>query len=147
MVLCQNLLPENVDLTIEYVAALEKVGQKALADERYDQAFTFHDKTCDRFPKSANAHNTLAWLGACCRRDLDKAVEHGKLANALVPNRAGYLDTLAEAYFQRGDHDAALATMKRCVELEPSRAYYQKQLKRFTAGDRSVPIPTADGDE
>jgi predicted Zn-dependent protease len=147
MATCQELMPDNVDLPIEYVAALEKADAKAVADEVFARALAVQEKLCSEHPRSANAHNTLAWLAACSRRDLDKAAEHAKKAVELAPNKAGYLDTLAEVHFQRGEQEQAVATMKRCVELEPKRDYYRKQAKRFAAGDKMAPVPTPDDDD
>jgi hypothetical protein len=31
--------------------------------------------------------------------------------------------------------------MKRCLALEPKNDYFQKQLKRFEAGDPKAPVP------
>jgi tetratricopeptide (TPR) repeat protein len=144
---CQDLMPENVDLTIDYITSLESAGEKVMADELYKRSLVFQEKLCEDHPRSANLHNSIAWLMACCRRDLEKAVTHGKKAVEMMPDKAGYIDTLAEAHFQRGDQAEAVALMKRCQELEPKRDYYKKQGKRFEAGDRKAPVPEANGDE
>ena len=51
----------------------------------------------------------------------------------LAPASAGYIDTLAEVYYQRGDKARALESMKKCIELDPKSSYYPKQIKRFQA--------------
>jgi tetratricopeptide (TPR) repeat protein len=86
-------------------------------------------------------HNSLAWLAARCRRQLALAENHAKKAVELAPDTPGYLDTLAEVQFQSGRKEAAIATMKRCIELDPDRPYYRKQLKRFEAGDPLADVP------
>ena len=77
-------------------------------------------------------------MSACCRRNLDKALQHAEKAVELSPSTAGYLDTLAEVHFQRGDKDKAIAMQKRAVKLNPKKSYYRKQLKRLEAGDPSA---------
>ena len=95
--------------------------------------FGHFEKVCKAYPKSAQNHNSLAWLAVCCRRQLDKALEHSKKAVELAPKTAGYLDTLAEVYYQRGDKAQAIKLMKKCIELNPASTYYKKQIKRFEA--------------
>jgi tetratricopeptide (TPR) repeat protein len=138
---CQSLLPGNVDLAIGVTPELEKRNEKKLADEVFAKALAANEKVCADYPKSAGHHNNLAWLCACCRRELDKGLEHATAAVKLMPDNTGYVDTLAEVHFQRGDKDKAIELMKKCVEAEPKRSYFRKQLQRFEAGDRSAEVP------
>jgi hypothetical protein len=57
------------------------------------------------------------------------------------PPNTGYLDTLAEVLFQRGDEEKAIELMKKAIELNGKNVYLQKQLQRFEVGDRNVDIP------
>jgi cytochrome c-type biogenesis protein CcmH/NrfG len=59
----------------------------------------------------------------------------------LSPKTSAYQDTLAEALFQAGKKDDALAAIKRAIELDPKRRYYKEQLKRIEAGDPKVALP------
>ena len=36
--------------------------------------------------------------------------------------------------------------MKKCIEMDPKRVYYRKQIERFEKGDRMVELP-AEGDD
>ena len=117
------------------------------ADELLSKLVDVHEKTCKEYPNSAANHNSLAWLLACCRRQLDKALEHAKKAVELAPEQAGYLDTLAEVHFQRGEKDKAIAHMKKCLEMEPQRPFFRKQLKRFEAGDPKADLPSTVADD
>ena len=71
---------------------------------------------------------------------LPLGLAHARKAVELEPGNAGYLDTLAEVHFQRGDQAEAIRLMRRCLELTPDRDYYQRQLKRFQAGDRLTEV-------
>jgi tetratricopeptide (TPR) repeat protein len=144
---CESLLPGNIDLAIHVVPELEKRGQKKEADDRFTHTLQLHEKLCGDYPRSAWAHNNLAWLCACCRRNLDGALEHARKAVELAPDQTGYLDTLAEVHFQRGDRDRAIEAMKKCLAKDGKNSYYRKQLKRFEAGDNSVEVPSAGDDD
>jgi tetratricopeptide (TPR) repeat protein len=144
--LCETILSGDVDLPCGAVPALDKLGRKKEADELFAHCRDLHEKLCQEYPKSAREHNSLAWLSACCRRELDKGLEHAQKAVALAPDSAGYYDTLGEVYFQRGDKEKALAAARKSVELAPKVVYYKRQLKRIEAGDPKAELPPQ-GDE
>lgn len=138
---CLALTPGNLDLAILLVPELAKRGRGADADALYVRAQATYEDLCKAHPNSAFGHNSAAWLAACCRRDLDAALTHAQRATELSPQFAGYRDTLAEVHFQRGDKAKAIALIKECQRMEPTNAYFAKQLQRFEAGDPSVPPP------
>lgn len=133
--------PGYANLPIELVPELERRGHKKEAADLFNRCYGTYEKVCRAYPRCAWAHNSAAWLSACCRRNLDPALDHAEKAVALAPDHAGYLDTLAEVHFQRGNKDKAIAVQKRAIELNPKKAYYRKQLKRIQAGDPSAPRP------
>lgn len=136
-----TMLPGNIELPLQLVPELDRKGRKDEADQLFARVLAVNEKLCSDYPRAADGHNNVAWLAAGCRRQLDKALEHARKAVELEPKNAGYLDTLAEVYFQRGDKDRALALMKKCIEMEPDNTYFPKQLKRFEAGDRNAEVP------
>lgn len=138
-------MPAGIDLPIYVVPELEKGGHKKEAEDLFARVYTFHEKSCADNPKSAVAHNSLAWLAARCRRQLDKAVEHAQKAVDLAPDVPGYHESLAEAHFQKGDKTKAVEAIKKAIELEPKRTYYRNQLKRIEAGDPTAPLPDPAG--
>jgi tetratricopeptide (TPR) repeat protein len=137
---CQRLLPGEIDTAVAFVPALARRGRARAAEELFAKTLAAHQALCKDYPRCAWAHNGLAWLAARCRRQFDVALSHARQAVSLAPDNAGYLDTLAEVQFQRGERDEALRLMRRCIELDPRRAYYRQQLKRFKAGDRSAEV-------
>ena len=139
-----EVLPNNLELILEVVPPLEKVGRKKDADELCSVAFAAYEKLARDYPNSAFLHNSYSWLAANCRRELDRALEHAEAAVKLEPKAAGYIDTLAEVHFRRGDKAKAIELMKQCAALEPKSAYYRKQLDRFAAGDINSPVPETD---
>lgn len=138
---CLALTPGNLDLAILLVPELAKRGRAADADALYARSQGAYEDLCKAHPTSAFAHNSAAWLAACCRRDLDAALTHAQKATELSPQFAGYRDTLAEVHFQRGDKATAIALIKECQRMEPANQYFAKQLQRFEAGDASIPPP------
>jgi tetratricopeptide (TPR) repeat protein len=134
-------LPEEIDVVTDLVRALDRRKRRADADRLFEGVHAGLQKACSDFPKSAGCHNRLAWLLARCGRRLDSAVKHARTATTLGPGVPGYLDTLAEAHFQRGDRAEAVALMKRAVTLAPGRAYFKAQLRRMEAGDPAADLP------
>jgi predicted Zn-dependent protease len=134
-------MPEEIGLVIDLVRAFDRAKRKADADRLFDEVYARLAGACKSAPKSAGCHNRLAWLGCRCARRLDAALEHAKTATTLMPDYAGYLDTLAEVHFQRGDQADAVSAMKRAVKLAGGQAYYAAQLKRIEAGDRTADVP------
>ncbi|HYT90187.1 MAG TPA: tetratricopeptide repeat protein, partial [Gemmataceae bacterium] len=135
-----SLLPGDAELPITLVPELLKRGEKRRADELFERVAELYERQCKEYPRDGGAHNAFAWLAARCRRQLDRAMGHAQEAVRLAPDSAGYLDTLAEVHFQRGEQAEALRLMRRCVELAPAREYYRRQLKRIEAGDPKVDV-------
>jgi tetratricopeptide (TPR) repeat protein len=143
--LCLAALPGNSDLQALLVPELAKRGRTAEADALFAKCYDPYAKLCQEYPKSAWAHNGLAWLCASTRRRLDAGLEHAQKAAELEPAHPGYHDTLAEIHFQRGEKDKAIAEIKRSIALDDKRAYFKKQLKRFEAGDPNAELPPLAG--
>ncbi len=140
-------LPGDTFIPVEMVPAWDKAGRKKDAQELFDRCMAVQEKFCRDYPNCPWGHNSVAWVSACCRRNLDAAREHALKAVALAPDNAGDLDTLAEVYFQRGDKDQAVAAEKKAVDLDPKKTYYRKQLQRIEAGDPAAERPAEDSEE
>ncbi len=127
-------------MPIGIVPELEKRGRKKEAADLFGKVWAVHERMCKDYPKSALGHNNIAWLAVRCRRNLDEALQHAKLAVDLTPDNARYIDTLAEVYFQKGEKEKALELTKKCIKVDPKYTYFQRQLKRIEAGDASVDV-------
>ena len=137
----QENAPGNTDMPIRMVPLLEAKGKKEEADKIFAKSLEVQEEFCKVFPNSSTAHNSYAWVCACCKRNLDEALKHGIKATELAPNHPGHLDTLAEVYFQKGDTAKALELQTKVVKLDPDRPYFRKQLERFKKGDKNAPLP------
>ncbi|HEV3237525.1 MAG TPA: hypothetical protein VGZ25_11085 [Gemmataceae bacterium] len=138
---CQTILPLAIEPALHVVPALEKADRKKEADELLRPLLERRLRLCKDYPKSYREHNAVAWLLVNCRRELDVALDHANEAVRLAPDNPGYLDTLAEIHFQRGDKDKAIEAIKKCMVMDPKKTYFAKQLKRFEAGDLKLAIP------
>jgi hypothetical protein len=139
--LAQAALPGAVEAPILAVPELERLGRKKEAADVFNRAAAVYEKLCQDYPNCAWAHNSAAWLSACCRRNLDKALVHAEKAVKLAPDTPGHLDTLAEVHFQLGHKDKAVELQKKVVQLEPNKPYFRLQLKRLEAGDPAAERP------
>jgi tetratricopeptide (TPR) repeat protein len=81
--------------------------------------------------QNATAFNQYAWLIANTEGDFDKALRYSKLSIEIVPDAAGYLDTLARCYYAKGDLANAVNSQAKAAKLEPHSGAIARQLKQF----------------
>lgn len=132
----RQALPGSIGLAEDLVPELEKAGRKAEADALFEKVFAANEAVCKDFPKAATWLNNTAWLAARCNRKLDEALGCATRAAELAPDNAGYLDTLAEVHYRRGNRAEAVKLANRCIELAPEAEHYKEQLARFESGER-----------
>jgi tetratricopeptide (TPR) repeat protein len=123
--------PANPDCIQKTVRILDARGDTAAADKLYAPIRDRLLKLCSDYPESALAHNQFAWLAGRCRRDLDLALEHAKIACQLDPASAGHVDTLAEVYLARGDKAKALELSAKAVNMAPDVASLKERQKEI----------------
>ena len=134
-------VPGDSEIAICLVPELEKRGRKNSADELFKRVRDPLEQLCRDYPESPAAHNSLAWMLARCRRDLDTALTHANRGVELAPKNCAILDTLAEVHFQRGEKDKAAAAIRKCIELQPAVERHRLALKRFLEGTPDTPPP------
>jgi tetratricopeptide (TPR) repeat protein len=138
-------VPGNIQIAIKLVPDLDKLDKKKEADAIYGNVVNAWENACKDYPNSAFSHNSVAWVMANCRRDLDAALKHAQKAVEVEPKNTAYIGTLAEVHFRKGDRDKAISLIKKCIELDPKRPYYRKQLARFE--DQPFDSSTTDADD
>lgn len=84
----------------------------------------------------AKAYNQFAWLIGNTEGDYEQALRYSLESLELLPDEAGYLDTLARCYYALGNLDDALRTQRRAVELEPHSGQIANQLAFFESERR-----------
>ena len=138
----QDCIPGQVELAIHVVPELDKKGRKADADALFESSVAPYAEVIKAYPRSAWALNQVAWISACCRRQLDEGLKHVRKSLELEPDNPAYHDTHAEILFQLGKKAEAVAAQKKAIALSPERKYFVKQLKRIEAGDAQAARPT-----
>lgn len=132
-----ELTPGNASIGEELLPLLEEAGRPKEAREYYDKTREYALEACRVFPRSAMAHNNLAWLDARSRRQLEEAKKHAETAISIRPETAAYIDTLAEVYFAMGNREKALELSDQAVVLTPEDKELLGQRKRF----QEAPLP------
>jgi tetratricopeptide (TPR) repeat protein len=116
---------------------LTDAGLATEADALFETTYKISKSTVDRFPGRGQHHNNHAWLLSRCAKKLDEALTHGKKAVEMEPGNGAFLDTLAEAHFQRGEQELAVAASEKAVELLGGDTQVKRQLERFKTGKPS----------
>ena len=128
---CLAFCPGDPDVGEKQVLALDKANAKAQADQVFNELVQYYSETIKQFPRSSLHHNNFAWVCTSSKRALSAALRHSLKAVGLRPNNSGYLDTLADVYFSLGDREKAIEAARRCIQINPAKIHYEKQLKRF----------------
>lgn len=105
------------------------LGELALGRDDLVGAETHFAAVTKFQPHHAPALNNLAWV--CLQRQQPCALAHAEKANALVPDRPEFLDTLALALLQERQFEKAVATQQRAIALQPSNPALKLTLARL----------------
>lgn len=133
--------PINPDVGTHLVPLLDKHGRKKEADELYRGIQGELERLLKEYPGSPGLMNRSAWLAATCRREPGKAEKRAREAIKLDPRGAAHHSALAEALFQRGKKDEAVAALRTAMKLGPKNKFFGRQLKRLLAGDPKAVVP------
>jgi tetratricopeptide (TPR) repeat protein len=131
--------PFDIDGAADTVEAFDRAGKKALGDELAAYVLAREEKMLDKLPNAVQHLNGYAWLCARTGRELAKGEEHIRRALQRVPERDAYLDTLAVLQYKQGKFDAAVATARKCLEINPNDMHHRYQLGRWLMEKREKP--------
>ena len=126
-----NFNPGDSQLAEDFVPLFEKAGRKDLADRLFTRIAKHYQKLLALYPESALHHNNYAWICAKCSRNVDESLQHALDATRLRPGNSSYLDTLAEIYFLQGKKKEAIELAEKCIQIDPTKIHYRRQLERF----------------
>ena len=79
----------------------------------------------------ASRCNRFAWLIGNTEGDFQEALHCSQESLRLIPDEAGFLDTLGRCYYAVGDYENAVKSQSRAVELEPFSGLLTRQLTFF----------------
>jgi len=118
-------------------AVAAHIAQVYHESDKRPQAIQYYERALEHTPDRALVLNNLAWAYAEERRQLDRAEALSLAAVKAEPDNVVYLDTYAEVLHLQGQHQRAVAVMRRALELEPEdgddRPYLEEQQAKFRA--------------
>lgn len=132
-----QIQPEQINTLIDAVPwVLEKFGTETLEEwfRVYYQPMQEHLK---KYPEDTLTANNSAWLAVKCGFEFERALELAQMVTERQRNDT-YLDTLAEAYFVKGDVDKAIEISLECHKLNPRDPHHRRQIKRYNESKKSI---------
>jgi len=130
--------PADAGFVEKSFPVFERFDNEEFLDEMFEKVSADFYEILGTFPESAVHLNNYAWACACANRNVKNGIELAKRAVELRPAVAGHRDTLAELYHVDGQHDMAIKTIRRAIEINPMSANYIKQLKKFEDAKKSA---------
>ena len=106
---------------------------KKLENKNPNQLIKFYEESLEKMPNNSAMLNNYAWyiFKNKIENKYDKGIELAQKAVAISPEKANIWDTLGWLYFEKGDLQNALKSMKKAVELAPDVDTYKNNLKKF----------------
>ena len=99
------------------------------------KAIEFYEKSVAIDASEPMVLNNLAWTYAEEEIELDRALELSLRSLKSDADNVVYLDTYAELLYKKGNHERAIALMRRALEIEPEDGehyhYLQEQMEKF----------------
>ena len=124
--------------------AFRQQGLEFRNSGQWNQALATYAKAIEMGPRSAEAHNDLAWLLATCPeaeiRDPGRAVELAKKAVELTPKQGNHWNTLGVAQYRVGDSKAAIEALTQSMGLRKggdSNDWFFLAMARWQLGDQA----------
>jgi cellulose synthase operon protein C len=105
------------------------LGDAALARADNASALQYYQSVLEAQPDNALAANNAAWLLYTLKKP--GAQEYAEKANRLSPNRAPFMDTLAEILANTGQLERALDLQKKAVALSPELHMHRLHLAKY----------------
>ncbi len=137
-------LNKNIDITINIIA--QDLNRPFFSPEiyayygaylsqkgRFNIARMVLERGLELYPDNPEILNNLAWLYATAPspfRFPDRAISLAKKALKYAPKKAYIWDTLAEAYYIKGEYSKALSAIDKALDLEVNK-YYLKQRRKI----------------
>ena len=104
------------------------LGERALAERRYDDAEKLYQKVTELSPNNVQALNNLAWVAG--KNGDPKAIAIAEKALALAPRSPAVLDTLGMLQVEQGRREEGLENLRKAVGLAPDAGALRLNLAR-----------------
>jgi tetratricopeptide (TPR) repeat protein len=124
-----DLSPEEKQKAVEMI---DKVASEVL-ESIHNAQKTPDDPRENLYMESKEASdcNQFAWLIANTEGNFDEALRCARRAVELQPANGGIYDTLAHAYYAKGDFENAVKIEEKAHQLDPHSVMIQKKLELF----------------
>ena len=136
----QEIEPHSEEDYRVFVDSHSALGNVYYDQEKYEDAMASYQQAIDLNRRDHSSMNNLAWVYAIQGVQLDEGIRLSRRSLRLKPNAPGYLDTLAELYYQKGDLERAVRVIQRALDLSPEDPellqHLHKQRAKFLSGDR-----------
>lgn len=133
------LRQKDFDKATELYENLEKSSPQEL-DYKYKLAYLYNRKAEREKvmktlrdiirikPDDAQAWNDLAWIYAEKKKDVDKGIKFALMADKIMPDNAGIIDTMGWAYYKKGWYSKAAESFERAYVLMPENDEIEEHL-------------------
>jgi tetratricopeptide (TPR) repeat protein len=98
-----------------------------LKTDLFNDRWSKLSKHLTQHPKASIQLNEIAWMGASCFQNLDKASDYAERAYN-CSKQAAHLDTWAQCLYATGKINKAVELLQECVKLEPNVSYFSQKL-------------------
>lgn len=139
---CEYILNGNIDKLKEYIKTeanndfVPKAYEYLLSDyinkKDKNNCLIFCDEAINKYPESWEVLNKYAWIIFVfkIKDDYEKALKMAQKSISLNPDRAGTYSTEASLYFEMGNKEKAIESIKKAIEIYP-HSFYKEELERF----------------
>jgi tetratricopeptide (TPR) repeat protein len=115
----------------QYVLANYNLGHLYKRMGRIDDAVEQFRQAIETNPNFGDAYNSLAWLYAQEKMDLDEGIRLINKALELDENNGAYWDTLAELYIKKGESERAREIFRKMIQREPQEPFWRERLEEL----------------
>jgi uncharacterized Ntn-hydrolase superfamily protein len=121
---------------LETAENFARVGNAEAARVERERALAAIERDIRENPNDADTLGDAASTLAAHNLDRDRAIELAERATKLAPGKDYYRDTLAGAYFRKGNVARAIEIETELVRKNPGNSDYAESLKRFKAAQK-----------
>ncbi|WP_394788367.1 XrtA/PEP-CTERM system TPR-repeat protein PrsT [Rhodoferax sp.] len=117
------------------------MADAALAKKDFATAENLYTTVVQIKPDSAIAYNNMAWISGQLKKD--SAIGYAEKANALAPDQAPFMDTLAMLLADKGDYAKALEWQNKAIVLQPQNPVFKLNIAKIylKSGDKAKAKP------
>jgi pimeloyl-ACP methyl ester carboxylesterase len=115
--------------------SVQNALERAIKEKEVDAAITLYRQMRQRYPAEFFRESILNVLGyqQLNGKHTQEAIAFFKLNVEMYPNSFNTYDSLAEAYMERGDREAAIQNYRKSLALNPDNANAVQMLKKLGA--------------